>query len=53
MAALLYLSGFPFGVWGLDVGLIISVPEFSYFLFTVTIFIPVLLNVNTKHIKPK
>ena len=33
VAALLYLSVFPFGGWGLDVDLIVSVPEFSYLLW--------------------
>ena len=38
MAALLYLSVFPFGVGGLDVDLIVSVPEFSYLLFIVCVY---------------
>ena len=33
MTTLLYLSVFPYGVGGLDVDLIASIPEFSYLLF--------------------
>ena len=37
VAALLYLSGFSFGV---DVDLVVSVPEFSYLLFSASRDIP-------------